>query len=271
MDLKQWIAHLGKTLDSVLEYLPNLVSFLGILLLGWVLARILQTWTVHLMRGLDRMVRSRVLQREHTEIGLDQSAPVVISRIVFWIILFFFIAAATETLGLSIISTLLSGFTQYLPNVLAAALIGFAGFFASSIVRKTITSAASSTGVPHADLLGRSTQVIILLIVLLICMDQIGIDIKFLMILITIILGTLLGGLALAFGLGAKMTVSNMISSHYLARTYQVGQTVKIGSIQGRIVEMTPSAVVLDTKEGRVLIPAAEFNEKISVLIAPGG
>lgn len=271
MDYAEWIAPLSKTIEGMLGYLPHLLGFLGLVLLGWILASLLRALTVRFIRGLDRLIHSRTIQDEYKQSGLDRSVPGVMGQIVFWIILFFFVTAATEALGFPVVANFLSGLAQYLPSVLAAALIGIIGFVTSGLARKGVARAAAAGGVAYPDFLGRATQTAILLIVALVIMEQIGIKIEFLMILVAMAVGTMLGGMALAFGLGAKNVVSNMVVARYLSRTYRVGQTVRIGTIQGRILEMTPMTVILDTTEGRVLLPPKEFGEQASVLITTGG
>lgn len=271
MDLGQLMEPLGKTAEGIVHHLPNLFIFLGILLVGWILARVLETTAVHLIGGLERFVRSRAFSREYLELGLDRAAPAVVGKIVYWITLAFFIVAATESLGLSVMTKLLGGLANYLPNVLAAALIALAGYFASAVARTMISRAASSAGVAHSEPLGQATQVVILLVVGLIVMDQVGIDILFLMVLMAMVLGSLLGALALGFGLGARTMISNMIASYYVSQTYRPGYTVKIGAVTGRILEVTPTAVIVATGEGQVLVPAREFSEKASTLVSGAG
>jgi len=75
------------------------------------------------------------------------------------------------------------------------------------------------------------------------------------------------GGAALAFGIGSKETVSNILASYYLQKTYRVGQEVRIAGLEGRILEITSTAVSLDAPVGRVLVPARKFSEEASVLL----
>jgi small-conductance mechanosensitive channel len=258
-------------IQGILEKLPAIFSFFALILIGWILARILQASTSRVIGLMDQFVRTRSIKREGVPTEIERSVPSMMGKIVFWIILVFFFVAATETLGLSIVSNLLSGVANYLPNVLAAALIGFAGYIGGNLARDAIIRAMVSAGIEYGELLARLTQIAIFLVAFLIGIDQIGIQIESLVVLIAMVFGTVLGGMALGFGLGAKTVVGNLIASHYLTQTYQIGQTVRIGEIQGRVEELTPSAVILETPEGRVLIPAGEFSKKHSTLIAERG
>ena len=144
------------------------------------------------------------------------------------------------------------------------------GFIVSSLVRDLVTSALASAGLSHGELLGRTTQVIILFITIIIGMDQIGIDIAFLSVVVSIILGTMFGGIALAFGLGARTHVSNIIAANQLQQIYQVGDRVRIDDIDGRIRDITVSRVIIETETGSVDVPAKLFDEQITIITEKG-
>lgn len=268
-------AALGEPLAALAEriggYLPALLGATVLLVVGWALARLLRTWTNRLIGRLDRSALSRPLHGGLRRIGVERPASEVVGATVFWIVLLLFVTAATETLGLPVVTTWLTGLSLYLPRILVAVLILLAGLLASHLAREATTTAAAAAGAAHPELLGGAAQVMILLVAGVTAVDQIGIDSRFLTLTVTIVIGSLIGGMALAFGLGARAAVSNIIASHYVRQTYRVGHTVRVGGVQGRIVEITTTAVILETADGRVLVPAKEFGEILSVLVTTGG
>ena len=70
--------------------------------------------------------------------------------------------------------------------------------------------------------------------------------------------------------LGARTVVGNILASHYLHQAYRVGHRIRVGEIRGRIEEIHPTHVILEADEGRILVPAKEFAETISVLLHEG-
>jgi len=80
----------------------------------------------------------------------------------------------------------------------------------------------------------------------------------------------MLGGIALAFGLGARTHVSNIIAANQLRQIYQAGDNVRIGETEGRVVEITVSRVIIDTEAGSVGIPAKSFDEQEITLLEKG-
>jgi len=87
-------------------------------------------------------------------------------------------------------------------------------------------------------------------------------------ILILIVAGTLFGGTALAFGLGARSAVRDLLAVYYASKNYRPGQTVRFGNLQGRIVEFTGTAIVLQAADGRVVVPGSDFGRRQSLLVA---
>jgi small-conductance mechanosensitive channel len=109
--------------------------------------------------------------------------------------------------------------------------------------------------------------VLILALSVIIAIDQIGIDIQFLTNILTLIIASLLFSASLAFGLGAQTSVSNILGSYYLQQVYKEGDNIRVNDVEGIIIKITPTVVLLETKSGRVTIPSKIFNESKSELI----
>jgi len=264
MDLGRTVTPL---MDRVSTHLPVVLTAAVLLLAGWGLGRLLRTWTRGLVTRLDHVAPGRALHHGLRRIGVERSPSDVVGSVVFWLVFLFFATAATETLGLPVLATWLTGITYYLPRVLVAFVIIAVGLFVGALVHDAVVAAAAAARLAYGPLLGRLAQVGVVMIAVVTSIDQIGVESRFLIATITIVVGAVIGAAALAFGLGARTAVSNIIGSHYLRQTYRLGQRIRIGVVEGTIVAMTTTAVILDTDGGRVLVPAKEFSEVASVLV----
>ena len=197
---------------------------------------------------------------------LPQSSAKILSSIVFWIVLLFFITAATQVLGLNAFTAWLAGVANYVPTLFAGALIIAAGFLLSRLARDLVKATSAIAGNRQRELLGRTVQAIILVTALLVGAEQIGIKITFLVVIAAAAGGTMAASVALALSLGARNYVANLIGGHHLRQAFSVGQQVKVSGFEGRILELTPIAVILETVEGRVTLPAKVFGEEPIVL-----
>jgi hypothetical protein len=97
------------------------------------------------------------------------------------------------------------------------------------------------------------------------------VDIALVTAILSVGFAALLGGFAIAFGLGARTAISNIIGSHYMRQTLEVGQLLRIDGIEGTIAALTPISIILDVPEGRVIVPASRFGESPSVLLTRPG
>lgn len=267
---------LSALLDRIGEFTPQILAAAGLVLLGWLVARVVQSIVGRLLGGWSNTLErgaSRLFGGAAAEAGLRRARPGepvgdAIGRLIFWLVFLLLVAGATEALSLPVLSTWIVGVAGYLPRVLAAALILLLGVLAGSVIRNLTTQTAASAGFAYSALAGRAAQIVTVLITVVVAFDQLGLEITFLIVVSAIVIGASFGGAALGFGLGSRTTVSNILGAHYVARSYRVGQRVRIGAVEGEIVELTPTAVIIQSSDGRVLVPAKDFGERESVLLS---
>ena len=249
---------------------PRLITALAILLCGVVVAYVLRFIIRRVVAGLDRLIPSRRLRASLRTVDIGRPASEIAGTVVYWFVILVFLASATEAIGLPLVTSWLSGAARYLPGVLSALLITFGGLAAGVFVRDLAISALTRADLPNSRALGRLLQTVVVLVCLLIAVDQLGIDTTLLTALIITLIGMALLGGAVAFGLGARVEVSNILASHYLQKTYKIGHRIRIGDLEGVVQQITPTTVILYSEEGRVTVPARRFSEEASVLLEGG-
>jgi len=258
-----WLLVLKDTLlqagAALVRLVPNIIGALVVIVAGWLLAKLLRTLTQRGLRGLVRL--SYGLQRSGMAGRplIQERSIAALGAIVFWATILLFLTAATQVLGLGVFTEWLSSVVAYLPALLAGLLILVAGFVFSLLAKDLVTAAANSAHVAYAELLGRSVQILIFSMAVVIGIDQVGINVTFLVVIVAITLGMIFGGMALAFGLGARQLVANILATHYVRQMYHIGDHISIGALQGRISHINSVSVVLETPLGRRHVPTALF------------
>lgn len=253
------------------ELLPSLAGAALLLAAGWMLAALLRLIARRLYGRFERTSQGRAVENAVRRWGIQRPLSVLIGAIVFWAVVIFFLTAATEVLGLPVITAWLGGVARLLPRVLVGLLVVLIGLLVGGYAARATTTLATSFGVTYGSLLGRVLQAAFVLVAIVIAADQIGIEVGFLTVLTTAIVASAFGGVALAFGLGAGTAVSNLVASHYLRQTFRPGQRVRIGDVEGTLREITPTSAVLDAVEGRLHVPAKHFGEAVAVQLLGGG
>ncbi len=264
-------AYMREMAAHLLERLPALGYAIVLLLVGWAAASLLRALCSRLIPWLYRLIPSRTFRSRLADSGMEGFTSRAVAGVVYWLVLLLFLAAAAQALGLVGVSTLAEGLARYLPNVLLAMLVLIGGVALGKMARANLATAAISSDLAGADLLGRLAQITILSIAGVVALDQIGLESTLLIVSLGVVVGAALAGLALAFGIGARTTVSNMLAAHSVNQTYEVGNRVRVGTFEGRIVEITRTTVILDTPDGRAVVPAKEFAEKPSMRLQEAG
>lgn len=270
----QWRDALASVLEQTVArlafYLPNVLGAFLLLFVGWIVALVLRSAAVRLTQLGERALARMSPRRGTPPAHLPTASAKILGSVVFWVVLLFFLTAATQVLGLGTFTAWLARIVDYLPTVFAGALIIVAGFLVSRLARDVVEAAAASANGRQRALIGRVVQTAILVTAILVGAEQIGIKVTFLVILAAAAGIALVGAVALALSLGAREYVANLIGGHYLRQRYSIGQHVRIAGYEGRILELTDTAVVLETAEGRASLPAKVFNEQPIVHVVSG-
>ncbi len=259
------------SLHQILAFLPAVILALMLLGFGFLLAKMVSLGFVRLLQlmGFDRLLSRTAAQTLLERSGTKRKTSEILGMIGFWVIFLVFLIKASDTLGLSMVSDALTGIANYIPKVGIAVLVLILGLIAANFVRELITMTCSSAGITHGTMVAQAVYVAVVLLIVVTAIDALGIDTQLLNNTIVILLAGLIGGAALSFGLGSRNAVANLIAAHYLGSVVRVGMTVKMGEVQGSVVSVTPISVVLETKEGRVIIPASQFSESTAVITHP--
>jgi hypothetical protein len=249
------------------ENFPGVLVALLLITVGIIVAKLLKLLSRRLINGLFKFIKR--IQPEMTSKmfpGLETTFPIVVGEIVFWGIIILFTSAATETLDYPIFTNWLSNLVKYLPSIFAGIFIVFAGVIIGNVSEAVIHRTGTRLGIIHATWLGTICRISIIFASIMVAMDQVGLDVKFLALIIGIALGSIGIGISLAFSFGAKVAVSNLVATHYIQEVFKQGQVVRIGETEGRILEIKRAFVIIDTQSGTLTIPASRFLEE-NVLI----
>ncbi len=252
---------------QLIEFSPKLFGAVILIIFGWFVARMLKALSIRLASIFNRVLKQLLSKGNLARFELSSTITTLFSKIVFWGTIIFFAVLSAEILGLTAFSIWVNRLIAYFPQIFAGILIIVFGVLLSALGKELTLSATEASQISYSKLLGGIVQGTILISAIIIGLDQVGIAVDFIVTLLSIILGAVLGSLALALGLGTKDLASNLISGHQLKKVYQPGQNLRFGSIEGTVLELNPTSMVLSTTEGRVIVPAKFFHTDPSFLI----
>lgn len=265
---KSWEQLLALTYDQLMQqivvFAPKLFGALSLIMVGifvaFILAKVTRTIVLYTQRVLVRVFPS-VFAKSGIRI---RSANVnAVSKVVFWLVLLFFTAAGANSLGLDMISSWMGTLLLYLPKLIVGLLIMVGGYLVSNMIEVMVVSATESAGSKNAVWIGRVTQFAVFFTAIVIGVEQFGINIHFFTQFVIVMAAILVGGFALAFALGAKNLVANIIGAQQAGKFLRLGDEVSISGVEGVIVEISTTMLVVESHQGRMIIPAKFFMESI--------
>jgi hypothetical protein len=256
----QLIAVFSDTFASLITYLPVVLTSIAVLLIGWLLAHLIRGLVRRALESMDWLFARLMPRSAGRSETLTRATSRAISTVVFWIILLVFAASALRILGGSLFERWTENLLAFLPSAIGGVIIIVVGFTGGTLVRHILEQASVGLGAGQSSLVGRLAQAVIVISCVVIGIDQLGVNVAFLIQLTTVTAAAVFGGIALVFALGTRQHLANLIGAHYARKHYAPGDYVKIGHHQGRIVEIADGCVFIETDAGDVSVPGQNFS-----------
>ena len=222
---------LQASLASIVAFLPNLLGAILILVLGFIVAKLLEKATNAILerlkfdRALDRGGVREALKRTGTK--LDPSS--LVARLVFWIVMLVAVLMAANALGLTAVATMFDRIVSFIPNVIVAVLIVVFGMVIGEFVKDLIAASMGSVGGGMA--MSKVAKAAIVTLAIFMALDQVNIAENIVTTAFTLLLGAVALAAGLAFGLGNRE-----LAGEYMRRWVQQG------SAKARELDGGPSA-----------------------------
>lgn len=259
---------MARALEQIAGFLPNVVAAVVLGFIGWLVARLARIAVRALGTRINGLVE-RLPTRHSNLLRLPPAAIRVLGDFAFWLVAFLFLIGIASVLELEMVSDWLARLAGLLPALLAGALIIVIGIAASVLLGQLTAAAAAPAGAARSHLLGRIVQVTVLVVAIILGVGQTGLDMTLPVALIVVATASIGAALTLAFALGASDLVRDLIGAQGLQHHCELRQRVRVGDIEGEIVDLTATSIVLATAEGRMLVPARVFHEQAVVLLSP--
>ena len=268
-DPQFWTGLWEDTIGAVVMWIPNLLGALALLIIGWLVARLAQFIVGGLLRRLrlDVLTERVGISRTLSNAGVDPSVSSLMARLTYWLILFVFILAAVESLGLIGFADTINQLVGYLPNVLAAALILLLGSLIAQVVGEALREMTTRAGVAAGPALGQVVRYTLLIFAIILALGQLGIQTDLLIIAASSLLIATSLALALAFGIGSRDLARNIMAGFHAKESFEAGQRLNVRGHSGELLSIGAVKSLIKTGNGTVSLPnSVLMEEEVTVL-----
>ena len=197
-------AGLSEAWERIATFVPKLLGFLAILIIGYFLAKLLARVVDRL---LERVGFDRWVERGALKTALDRSkfdASDILSVVAFWAVFLIALQLAFGVFGPNPVSELIQGIIEYLPNLFVAVVI----LVIAAALAKVVTDLLTATlgAVAGGEWIARVAGVAILVIGVFAALNQLEIAPEIVNGLFYALLAIIVGVAIVAFGGGGIQT-----------------------------------------------------------------
>lgn len=210
MVIQNWTDLLLVSLKSVwlqlLSFLPNLVGAFVMLILGLlvavVLERLVERFAYYIK--LDSLLHKLKLNEYLHQANLQLNSGYFLGKVVYWVALLSFVLTASDILGFDALSIFISDILFYIPNIVVAFLIMVATLIVANFMKGLVSASVLSAKLHSGKFLGIVAWWVVFVFGSLTALSQLGVATTIVngVVVSLLIMLALAGGLA--FGLGGK-------------------------------------------------------------------
>jgi small-conductance mechanosensitive channel len=252
--------------NSIAYAIPKIAVGILLTILGLVVAKLVEVAlrTMLVRARLDRLTEKSGVAKALRRIGMREQLNVFLPKVAYFLVVFLLVKTLSDALGLIAVSDAIGAFFTYLPNIVAAFLLLILGTTVGQFAGRIATQAAESSGIDSAPALGRLISALIIFIAAMMAMGQLKIDTGMIRIVSSFVLGAGALAFGVAFGLGTREIVRNIVTGFYARKFLAIGKSLEIAGQGGTLTAITATHSIL-TRDGQdIVLPNSTFLDQAS-------
>jgi len=244
-------------INQFVDFVPKLVGAVVVLVIGVLVAKMVAAIVSRVLKqvGFDK-IGARLndidfINQLQTEIKLSE----IVAKVLYYFILLVFVTAATETLGVAAITGMVLSLVNFIPKVVAAAIMLQVGVLVADALKKAVVSICQTFKVASGKLLGMIVFYFFLIIIIISALGQAGINTELLESSFNLLIGGIIFAFAVGYGIASRDVMANILSSFYSKDRFKEGQTVQIDDVKGTILSIDNTSLTLRTGDTTTIFP----------------
>lgn len=197
------------------EFVPRLAAAVGILMVGFVLAKMVERGLAYVLRriGFDRWMREGGVTEALARAGTSLAPSGVMAKLVFWAIMLLVIILSANALGVSAVSILFGELLAYIPNVIAAVIVLALGILLGEFMKDLVLASAGDLG--GSLTLARAAKAAVILLASFMALEQLDIAQDILLVFFVAVVGAASLAAGIAFGVGGREVAAEIVRDWY--------------------------------------------------------
>lgn len=244
-------------INQFVDFVPKLVGAVVILLIGILVAKSVAAIVTRVLKQVgfdkigDKLNEIDFIRQLQAEIKLSE----IVAKVLYYFILLVFITAATETLGVAAITGMVLSLVNFIPKLIAAAIMLQVGILVADALKKAVITLCQTFKVASGKLLGMIVFSFFLIVTIISSLGQAGINTELLESSFNLLIGGIILAFAVGYGLASRDVMANILSSFYSKSRFKEGQIIQIEDVKGTIVSIDSTSLTLQTGDTMTIFP----------------
>jgi hypothetical protein len=202
-------------LAEIGAFFPRLAAAIGILMIGFLLAKAVERATDFIFHrvGFDRWMREGGVTEALERAGTTLDPSSVLAKLVFWTVMLLVIIIAANALGVQAVMGLFSEMLAYVPHVFAAVIVLVLGLLLGEFVKDLVL--ASAGALAAAPILARAGKAAVILLAVFMALEQLEVAQDVLLVFFIAMVGAAALAAGIAFGLGGREVAAEIAREWY--------------------------------------------------------
>ena len=265
--LSEWNKAIMKSLSSMTDdiagAIPNLLGAIAIIIIGWLVTKIV----VGVIKKALKLAKADKLDDKINEIEIFEDKKLnfniikIISKFIKWIMYIMIIIIVADVLNLTMVSEEIRNVLRYLPQLFSALIIFTLGLLLANFVKKTIRSFFESMELSGSKIISNIVFLLLIIFISITALNQAGVDTEIITSNVTMIMASFLLAFSIAFGLGAREVVGDLLRTFYARKTYEIGQKIEFQNAIYEVEAVDNISVILKAEGGKLVVPIKDIVE----------
>jgi hypothetical protein len=211
------LAALNTFYEGVMGFLPGLLAFLLIVLLGLAVAWLVRAVVRRVLTAahFDRLADSSGAGQLLSRADVQATPSALVASFLFWVLLAAFVMAGMSALDIQALNQLTAEFFLYLPRIFAGLVILLVGFLFANFLSRATLLAAINAGAPSPRVISLVVRLLITVLAFAMALEQLRIARSIVLAAFIISFGAVMLSLAIAFGIGGREVARRMLERRF--------------------------------------------------------
>lgn len=245
------------------NFIPNLITGLIIILVGWIISYIVRWIVYRVMQtlGLDRAVEKIGVTEGLASANIKQTPSQLVALVLYWYIFLSFILEGFTAMQLGELLRPIQSLIEFLPVGIVSLVLLTLGVMFARFAGNAVSGTMQTIGIEFHESLGNIVRFLIISFVVIIVMEQVGLDASVVSTILSSTVIIIIAGLALAFGLGGRTVTRNVLAGFYARELFEPGDIIEIDGEEGMLEGIGTLNSELRVGSDRLTIPNTRLTE----------